>query len=189
MGFAIEDGTGSGRNAKVTVDNRLATEAVIVFPIEEFSHKGDVFLVSTDFISLTITASYSGILYLQNNNTTHRIHIAALRQSSTVDSQWRVIKNPTTGTLISGASVITPQNLRFDSGKTAQMTAYKGVDAATITNGSLVGQYQTPAYTTLPLDIEGGIILNYGNSIAIEAKPSAACQVGVTVTCWFEPID
>lgn len=189
MGFPIEDGTGSGRNAKVTSDYRLATEAVLVFPLEQFAHKGDSFWVATDFIALTTTASYSGLLYLLNTNESYRLHIALWRQSSTVGTQWRMIKNPTTGTLISGASAITPQNSKFDSGKVAQLTAYKGADAATITNGSLMGQHQTPAYTTLPLVLDGGIILNYGNSMAIEAKPSAACQAGVTVTCWFEPLN
>lgn len=186
MGLILEDGTGGGHSAEVTSAHRLATESLIIYPMEQFAHSGSAFWVATDFISLTTTGSYSGIFHLINTSTTDRLHVAFWRQSSTVGTQWRMIKNATTGTLISTASAITPQNARFDSGKVASATCYKGADALTITNGSLVGQLQTPAYSTLPLNLEGSIVLNYSNSISIEAKPSAAAQVGVTVTFWFE---
>jgi len=185
----ITDGTGSGKAAKVSSDNRLFTFALLEWPMEAFAHQGDAYALASDFIALTTTASYSGILYLTNTSTTHNIHIDSIRTSSTVGTLWQLMRNPTAGTLISAGAAILAVNDNFSSGKTISATAKKGVDAQTVTDGVLTGQWQTGVYGVMERRYEGAIILGTGNSIAIVAKPSAAATVGATVSLWVEPVE
>lgn len=183
----IIDGTGSGNSAKVS-ENRLHTFSLIEYPTESFAHDGNTFFVPTDFIALTTTASYTGIWYITNTSVTHNIHVEGIRSSSTVASLWRLIKNPTTGTLISAGTAVTAVNTNFSSGKTLTGTCKKGVDAQTITDGTLIGQWMTGTYGVFERSYEGSIILGTGNSLALECKPSAASTVGSTMSVWMEPL-
>lgn len=189
MGFQIEDGGGSGKTAQIAEIGsvrRLNTYALITDALEEFGHIGQAYWIATDFIALTTTASFSGILYIKNTSLTDRIHIAFWRQSSTVNCLWQVHKNPTTGTLITGGTAVTPENAQFSSGKSLAGTAIKGADALTVTNGTLIGQHATSAYNALPLNIGGGLVLETNNTVAVSAKPTVAGSVGITLTLWHE---
>lgn len=185
MGFQIDDGTGKGGPAKVA-GNRLYTFSLTESPMEKFGSEGDAFWLATDFISITTTASFTGVFYLKNTHGTKQLHIAFWRQSSSVGTQWRVIKNPTGGTLLSSGTDIIPENSNFASGKVASAVFKKGADAQTITGGSLIGQHMTGVYQALNLPIDGAMTLVTGNSIAIECKPSAAGLIGITMTIWYE---
>lgn len=178
----------TGRSAKVSSDNRLLTFTLLEWPMESFAHTGDAFGIPTDFIALTTTASYSGILYLTNTSTTHNIHIDGIRTSSTVGALWQLIRNPTAGTLISAGTAVVPVNDNFTSGKVLSGTAKKGVDAQTVTDGTLIGQWQTGVYVSYPQKYDGAIIIGTGNSIALLCKPSAAATVGATLSLWVEPV-
>lgn len=182
------DGTGSGKAAKVSADNRLHTFSLIEYPMESFSHLGDSFVMSSDFVALTTTASYTGLLYLTNTSATHNIHIERVRSSSIAGCLWQIIKNPTTGTLISAGTALTPVNYSFSSGKTLTGTAKKGVDAQTITDGTLMEQWMTNVYEARERNYDGAIVLATGNSIAVIVKPSVATTVGATLSVWMEPI-
>lgn len=184
----IIDGTGSGKAAKVSADNRLHTFSLIEYPMESFSHNGDSFVIPTEFIALTTTASYTGILYLTNTSVTHNIHIERVRTSSTAGTLWKVLKNPTAGTLISAGTAVTPVNYNYSSGRTLTGTAKKGVDAQTITDGTWLEQWQTGVYQAIERQYDGTIIVGAGNSIAILAQPSAAATVGVTLSVWIEAL-
>lgn len=184
----IIDGTGSGKAAKVSSDNRLHTFTLLEWPMESFSHTGDAFALASDFIALTTTASYSGILYLTNTSTTHNIHIDSVRTSSTVGTLWQLLRNPTAGTLISAGTAIVPVNDNFSSGRTISGTAKKGVDAQTVTDGTLLGQWQTGAYGAMERRYEGALVIGTGNSVAVIAKPSGASTVGSTISFWIEPV-
>lgn len=183
----LEDGTGTGEAAQVK-DKRLHVMALLEFPIETYSHIGDAYSIASDFIALTTTASYSGILYLVNQTTTSLvIHLEALRTSSTVPVLWQLWKNSTAGTLISAGTVITPVNLNYSSGKSLVALTKKGADAQTVTDGTLVAQWMSAAYAPVQLVQQGSVILNVGNSLALTCKPSAAGSVGTTLTVWNEP--
>lgn len=169
-------------------DNRLHTFSLIEYPMEAFSHTGDSFTIPTEFISLTTTASYTGVLYLTNSSVTHNIHIERLRSSSTVGCLWYTVKNPTAGTLISAGTAVVPVNYNFSSGRTLTGTAKKGVDAQTVTDGTWMEQWQTNVYDSRERQYDGAIVIGAGNSIAVLAKPSAAATVGVTLSVWMEPL-
>lgn len=168
--------------------NKLHTFSLIEYPMESFSHLGDSFVIPTEFISLTTTASYTGLLYLTNTSTTHNIHIERLRTSSTVGALWYTVKNPTAGTLISAGTAVTPVSYNFSSGKTLTGTAKKGVDAQTVTDGTWMEQWQTNVYDAKERQYDGAIVLGAGNSFALMCKPSAAATVGATLSVWMEPL-
>lgn len=184
----ITDGYGTGKAARVSEDNRLHTFALIEYPTESFAHDGDSFAIATDFIALTTTASYSGMWYIQNTSTTHNIHIEAVRTTSTVSTLWQMIKNPTTGTLISGGAAYSPVNTNFSSGKPLSGTVKKGADALTITDGTLFGQWMTGAYGLYERRHEGAIILGPNNTLALQCKPTGAGSAGSTLSVWIEPL-
>lgn len=184
----IVDATGTGSGAKVSKDNRLYTFSLLEFPMESFSHTGDSFIIPTQFVALTTTASYTGLLYLTNTSVTHNIHIERLRSSSTVGTLWKVLKNPTAGTLISAGTAISPVNYNFSSGKTLTGTAKTGVDAQTVTDGTWLEQWQTGVYGYIERQYDGAIVLGAGNSLAICAQPSAAATVAATLSVWMEPL-
>lgn len=169
-------------------ENRLHTFSLLEYPMESFSHTGDSFTIPTDFVALTTTASFTGMLYLTNTSVTHNIHIERLRSSSTVGALWQVIKNPTAGTLISAGTAVTPVSYNFSSGRTLTGTAKKGVDAQTVTDGTLMEQWQTGIYDAKDRQYDGAIIIGAGNSLAILCKPSAAATVGVTLSIWVEAL-
>lgn len=184
----IIDATGSGKGAKVSEDNRLHTFSLVEFPMESFSHLGDSFTIPAEFIALTTTASYTGILYLTNTSVTHNIHIERIRATSTVGTLWKVIKNPTAGTLISAGTLVVPVNYNFSSGRTVTGTAKKGVDAQTVTDGTWLEQWMTGVYGVTERQYDGAIVIGAGNSIAVLAQPSAAATVGTTMSIWMEPL-
>lgn len=184
----ITDGTGNGKAARVSDDNRLHTFSLIEYPMESFSHTGDSFTIPSEFIALTTTASYTGILYLINTSVTHNIHIERVRTSSTVGTLWKIVKNPTAGTLISAGTVVTPVNYNFSSGRTLTGTVKKGVDAQTVTDGIWMEQWQTGVYQAIERQYDGSVILGAGNSIAILAQPSAAATVALTLSVWVEAL-
>lgn len=168
--------------------NRMHTFSLIEYPMESFSHTGDAFTIPTDFVALTTTASYTGLLYITNTSVTHNIHIERLRSSSTVGCLWQAIKNPTAGTLISGGTAVIPVNYNFSSGRTLTGTTKKGVDAQTVTDGTLMEQWQTGVYEARERNYDGAIVLGAGNSLAILCKPSAAATVAATLSVWMEPL-
>lgn len=177
----------TSEGAKVS-DNRLHTFSLIEYPMESFSHSGDSFIIPTEFIALTTTASYTGILYITNTSVTHNIHVERARSSSTVGALWHLVKNPTAGTLISAGTAVTPVNYNFSSGRTLTGTAKKGVDAQTVTDGTWMEQWQTNVYDAKERQYDGAIVLGTGNSLAILCKPSAAATVGATLSVWLEAL-
>lgn len=177
----------TGQSAQVS-RNRLHTFSLIEYPMESFSHTGDSFTIPTEFIALTTTASFTGIWYLTNTSVTHNIHVERIRTSSTVGTLWQVVKNPTTGTLISAGTAVTPVNYNFSSGRTLSATVKKGVDAQTVTDGVWLEQWQTNVYDAKERQYDGAIILGAGNSLAILCKPSAAATVGSTLSIWVEEL-
>lgn len=174
--------------AKVSEDNRLYTFSLIEYPTESFSHTGDAYLMASDFIALTTTASFNGIWYVKNTSTTHNIHIEAIRTTSTVNTLWQLIKNPTAGTLVSGGAAYTPVNANFASGKVLSATVMKGADALTITDGTLFGQWMTGVYGLYERRHEGAIIIGPNNAAAVQCKPTGAGSVGCTLSVWSEPL-
>lgn len=187
----IEDGRGSGRLGRVDKNQNLGVQALIVFPLEAEGHQGMSYSIGTDFINITNTATFTGFLYVINTSATHLLHVAEIRGSSTQNTQWKLIKNPTAGTLISGGTILTPGNFNFASGKEFQGSARITSAGAglTITDGTHMTQWMNPAYSTSARDYQGAIGLYSGNSLALMVKPTAASDIGASIACWFAQIE
>ena len=187
----IIDGTGSGKRAKVDSNNRLETFSVSESRMADVSVRdGQSFILTSDFISLTTTASFNGVFYLKNTDATKIIYIDKIRICGTGTSmgyvQCKLIKNPTTGTLISDetSAIAIPANLGASTDFIG--TVYKGADAKTVTDGTQFSQFTVhlPGHTTQEYD--GALVLTGGTSFSIEVKPSYATELCVEIQCWIE---
>lgn len=191
----ITDGTGSGSQMKVNEINRGVVESTSQTRIADISARTEqAYTIATGFISLTTTASFSGVLWIKNTDTEGRdMYIEHIRVCGTgngtmamEDVQCVVYRNPTTGTLISGASAAYKTNNNFGSANEFNGIAYKGVDGNTITNGDWFTNFTTHIPGHSIIDFNDSIILPKNSSIGFALKPSVACEVCMEVNCHFE---
>jgi len=139
----IEDGTGSGRLAKVGVGNRLHTHSLAATTVEVATIEGNVFEVNSALVTLT-TANESGILYIKNNEDKDIgiviTHVRLGASTSGVGSGTLFFNyNSTTGTLISVANAATVVNRNLGDSILLSADAFSGVEGSTITDGIVVG--------------------------------------------------
>jgi len=191
----LEDGTGKGYKLQITELNRAETDATTQTRIADISLREEqAYTISTGFISLTTTASYSGVLWIKNTDTEGRdMFIEHIRVCGTGAGtmsmealQCIVYRNPTTGTLISGASAAYKANNNFGSANEFNGVAYKGVDANTITNGDWFTQFTTHIPGHSVVDFNDSIILPKNASIGFALKPTDTCEICMEVNCHFE---
>ena len=175
----IKDGTGTGRLAKVDVNNRLFTNSVSLTEQSWQSEEGRGFNINTGLISLT-SAAESGLLYLKYTGTTY-FNIAALAVgvglmggTVTDPTYIKIYRNPTGGTLISNAvtSGIQNGNRNFGATSTLNGTIYKGAEGATVTGGDVIASFYQGGSGRLFAGID--FILEPQTSIAISLEPNAS---------------
>ena len=177
MAEEIIDGTGSGKRAKVDNHNRLHVDAITFGRSEQEVELGNGYSVNTGTISLT-SANKSACLYVKNEEDfdmvlTIMVYIFG-NSNANGDCTIDVIKNPTTGTIISGASAaeMAGVNRNFGSSVTLKdaTLVYKGAEGNTFTNGTKVisSIVQTPSRTPI---IIGDIVLPKGSSIGFDVTP------------------
>jgi hypothetical protein len=189
----IESGTGKGTEAKVGSDFRLWTNAVTRPDGEQALIDGNAYNINTNPVSLSGT---TGMLYIKNNedkNLTIKAIAVGMGASATYNTTGAVtvtvIKNPTTGTLISGATTVPiTQNRNFGSSKTLVADQFVGANTETITDGSdVLVLYMANAQSRLFATID--LTLQKGNSIGIEVNPnlaSGAALCYVAAICHLE---
>lgn len=183
MGLLIDSGTGNAKTAGVSDDNRLLTESLSRPQLEQSTTDGDVYWFATNFISLTTTASFTGLWYVKNTSASETLYIDFLRTCGSKGQEWRLIKNPTTGTLITAGTAGTPVNSRFDSGNTFTGSFIVGADAQTITDGTVMGSWINQTGHSINR-FEGAIQLTPNTSLALTVKPSVAGDFCVTCMAW-----
>jgi len=173
----------SGYTLDVNEFNQAEVNAVSAPLMSYASQKGQVFWFASDFISLTTTGSFSGILYIKNTHKTKLFYIDFLRTCQTAVARWKIIKNPTTGTLISAGTTTTPQNSHFTSGTSFTGTVLKGADAKTITDGDTAGTWINGVGHSIQR-FDGALVLPPTTSVALVVKPTASCDACVTLMGW-----
>lgn len=185
MGLQIVSGDQNPYSLVIDENGRARTSSLSFPGLVRATDLGKAFYIASTHLAITNTASMNGILYVKNTSSiTLRIHSIRTCNSASY-CHWAMIKNPTAGTLISGASAALTENLRFDSGQTFQGVAYKGVSGATVTDGSQVSQWINSTGESIEAFM-GGIRLATNNSIAFTAKPSASGDCCVSFLCFFE---
>jgi hypothetical protein len=181
----IEDGTGKGTLARVDNDNNLHTSAMTT---QAFAEKSRVvakaFCVKSGIVPLTTTGAYSGILWLKYTGS-QILRIAQLRTDGNVNARWRLIKDVTAGTLVTGGTADTPLNLNLTSGSSLNASVQQGADALTVTDGSdLCAWINGVGLSNSVLD--GALILGQNDAFALMADPDAAGDVSATLFVWEE---
>lgn len=189
MGGIIIDGTGGGYKVEVDANNRLSTLSVTQDVEFEESLKGNSYNFNTGTINLT-SGDESAVAYIKNTGTTNLIiakifYLIGNSTGGSGDMFIDVIRNPTAGTIISSGTAQSPVNRNFGSNKTLTVTALKGAEGQTITDGSAViqsifsGSAQRAALTV------GTLILTPGASIGVTMEPPTN-NTSMNVQCAFE---
>ena len=168
----IVDGEGTGAEAGVDSNHRMKTLSTEIPVALDATSDSRGFGLNSGIIGLT-SSTASGILYYKHLEDRPFIVQAALvgiGSAGTVTdaSTITIIKNPTTGTLISGASAVDiNQNLDFSSSSTLSSSlAYKGAEGSTVTDGDDIAILFHPAGSRLTTQVWAK--LAKGNSIAIK---------------------
>jgi len=175
MSDYIQDGTGSGNRAKVDAKNRLHTFSTIETGGTEAAFEGDLYNVNTNTISLT-SANTSALLYMKNTDSVPWIYNrvfynAGPSTGGSGDFLAEVVANPTSGTLVSAGTDITPYNLNFGSSKVLTSVTKKGAEGSTVTDGEVRVSTIIPASGSRVLIAFDSIILEPGSSIAVQVTP------------------
>lgn len=186
----LEDGTGGGKLAKITSDNRVETFSIVESRVADVSkNDGNAFLLATDFISLTTTGSFNGIMYIKNSSDTYNLFIDKVRTCSDImgNVQIRVLRNPTAGTLISDANPSEQFSANVGSNNVFDGLSYSASgDGKTVTDGGNLSQFinHSPGHSIQ--EYGGAVVLPKGGSIALVAKPSVAMTLCCEFQVWFE---
>lgn len=183
MGFQIESGDQHGYKAKVNSAGQLIVLAESLEQIADSAIAGSTYYSPTDFINLTTTGSYNGVLYFKNTSSVP-FKLYSIRMSSSVAVYWKLVKNPTTGTLITAGTTLVPVNTNFASGSLFTGTVLKGANGLTITDGTHAAQVYLVA-GAFNMQLDGGLILLQNTSLAILGKPTATGDVAVTLLGYY----
>jgi len=192
-GVQIKDATGVGYSAKVDNFNRLRTFATSTSQEHHGTGLGVNFMFSTP-TRLTMANGDTGtLLYVQNNNPAALLVITKIALSSSVAGvTYSLLKNQIVGTLSNNTSV-TPQNLNFQSGVTAQATTqiWNGVGTTGIgglTGGGVLQIHPLEASSPHIIDINGGIDLGSGNILGLRMTNNTGgnAVVSLSIRAFFE---
>jgi len=182
MATVIKSGQ-DGNTAIVDDFKDLHTFATIRTESAVNTLEGNTFWTASGFISLTTTGSFSGIYYLKNTHLTKEFHVEFLRTCGLAAAEWKLYRNPTTGTLISGGTDVVPGNANFSSGGVLTATVKGGADAQTVTDGNVIAQWINGAGHSVQ-EFKGSMVLGPGDSLALTCKPESAADVCVTLMGW-----
>ena len=180
MGFEITDGGGKGYSAEVDSENRLRVFSISEEEVYNASSLGNSYNFNTGVINLT-SASKSAVFYIKNNGDsdliiTQLFYLIGNSTAGTGDVLITVLRNPTTGTIISNAVAMEMDgvNRNFGSSKSLTTDSYKGAEASTFTNGDKIIESiidQSPTRVTVEV---GGLVIPRGTSIGIDITPATS---------------
>jgi hypothetical protein len=173
----IDDGRGKGYSARVDNHNRLYTRSVSQTDAMAEAELGNVFQFTTGIISLTTTGAYTALMYVKNDDPVKNVYVEIFRFGSGAAGQWKVTKNPTTGTIITAGTDMPGVNTRFDSGNAFNGISKKGSNGQTITDGDLFAEF--PGQSTF-IELGGIIIVTPGTAISVSYQPSVATVASAT---------
>ena len=172
----IQDGTGKGYLAKVDSDNRLYTKSVVSTEQEHESSNGLAYNINTGIITLT-NATKTPVLYLKNNEELDLIidtvlYMTGASTGGSGDVLVEIVRNPTAGTIVSGASDVEMNvNRNFGSTRSLSVNAYKGATGNTLTDGvKFIESILSTATQRVAVSV-GAVIIPKGSSIAIQITP------------------
>lgn len=182
----IEDGSGSSRLAKVDSQQRLTTYATSLPKLADISEEqGESYIFANGgFLSITTINTEHGILHIKNTSATKDLHISEIRTCGTQVQKWRIYKNTTGGTLLSGTAGI-KQNMNLTSENSADATILYGGDGITLTGGTMIGHHITEVGHSTD-NLYGALILGRNDSIELSVELASAGSICVRLLGYFE---
>lgn len=196
MPEVIRDGTGSGSLARVDMNHRIRTHAVIETDQHDANIRGDAYNINTGPITLT-DAVDTPVMYLKNTEEVKCLQISAIAigisaSTSAVTTAAplaiiTVVRNPTA--IDFSVNVDINCNRNFGSSNTLSGLAYKGATDDTMTDGiDHILLFQTAAGRLFaPVDE----LLPPGASIGIKINPATGnddMQVYAAIICHLEEV-
>lgn len=137
MSTTIQDGTGTKLKVKVNSENRLLSQTINESEFDHAVGKGEAYNINTEFLTIT-GSSEVPLLYIKSNEDRDLVLNAwfigtdANSGTATRLSLLKIYKNPTSGTIISSGTDITPVNRNFGSNNSLECIAKKGGDGFTV---------------------------------------------------------
>ena len=179
----IDDGTGSGYQAKVSQQNRLSVNAVNV---EEITHISSIdgssysihierTLVAANTLEDLCHFTYTGDNKLQIDS------IILSREDVALASSGQAVVEVLTGvTYTSGGDAVIPTNLNIGSSKFLSSDVYSGTTTIVSDKASEVEVIDIAFSEPHKIEYKGSLILNKNDSIALVCK---SLNIGDTVHC------
>ena len=193
----LDDGTGSGSRAKVDSNNRLYTNAISRAEVEQSILIGNGYNINTGLVSITNAGVDNAVWYFKNDGSLDVIlfEILIILGTSTGgvgDGTLKVFRNPTGGTIISGALAVEANvNRNFASSNILDVTTYKGATGSTLTGGDTFGSTNRSGTAVINFS-STPIVLKTGNSIGITwsaATSNTAQSVRIATTVFTRTND
>jgi hypothetical protein len=180
MATTIQDGTGTKFKVKINSDNRLLSQTISESEFDHSVGRGVAYNINTEFLTIT-GSSEVPLLYIRSTAERDLVlnawFIGTDADSGTATrlSLMRVYKNPTSGTIISSGTDITPVNRNFGSSNEFEGVAKKGGDGFTVSG------YET---TPILYQTQGTKQRNFGTVQLVLTKGSSVVvtyqQYGLT---------
>ena len=185
MGLTLEGvGNGEGITAKqnrLDVSSRVADRSFYISRDD-----GEAYIIASgDYIPITTLNTETGILYIKNTSTTKKLYIESIRTCGIATQKWKLYSGSTTGTLISGAVAGSSQNMNLTSNNVAGATVYKGADAVTLTNGTMIDHWINGIGHSVEF-LNGGLILGVNDVIALTVETIATNSVCCRMIGYYE---
>ncbi len=180
-GLRIQDGAGTGAEAKVTADNRLDTSSRQNPRLYYISRdEGQVYSVTSHDAS---AAAGTYILYLKNDSTTKNIYIDEIIVGGVETVLWKLWF--VTGTAAAG-NALTPTNLNKTSTNAASATS-RGDDSITgLSTAGQIGSVRSSANDHADLSTRDAIILGQNDAIAIEYDTGTTGIAEAEIVFYYE---
>jgi hypothetical protein len=178
MSNIIEDGKGSGIKAAVTPNNRMMTTGIDLTLTEAATESGDTYNLNSAETTLN-TTNESALFYLKNLEDTNLIVtniVVNIMDYVGTDGQpvLTVYRNPTGGTIVSGASGCNEQNRNYSSNKTLSRDCFQGTEGKTITGADNTIPVYLPSTAVATLvSFDPVVVLPKGSSIGLSWTPPA----------------
>lgn len=198
MGEIIVDGTGKAYAMRVDAKGNAHVDAITTDREAYSVFLGNSYSLNTGLITLTNANTKNAVMYVKNNEDYPLIfqtffYMTGASTGGSGDIYVDLIRNPTTGTIISGASPVEMNvNRNYGSSRTLNIVAYKGATGTTFTNGIKNIESILATTTQRVMVSVGSITLPKGASIGINITTptgntsmvvefAAACYLDVEV--------
>jgi hypothetical protein len=174
----IEDGSGTGKVAKVNAKQRLDVTASTLNQRALVSAlDGQTYVWTTSFSA----ATGNEVIYIKNNSKTKLLFIDKIIMSSVNAGLFELYV--ATGT--PGGTTITGANVNLTSNNVADVAAYGEAAVTGLTLGSRLSIVRTAANGSGTMDLQDILILGFDTAITLEYTGSTGL-VDVSIEGYFE---